>query len=94
MPMDNSTYIGKSDASAFELVVPMEALKDTEQLIHILHVESYTVITYEDFNLTGVSPGGADLYLGLRPSCCEFQRIRDQIHEDLPQHRRIPQNLR
>jgi hypothetical protein len=30
MPMDYSTYVGKSDASAFKLVVPMEALKDTE----------------------------------------------------------------
>jgi len=29
MPMDDSTYVGEADAGAFELVVPMEALKHT-----------------------------------------------------------------
>ena len=30
MPMDDSTYVGETDAGAFKLVVPMKALKHAE----------------------------------------------------------------
>jgi hypothetical protein len=30
MPMNDSAYVGEANAGAFKLVVPMEALKDTE----------------------------------------------------------------
>jgi hypothetical protein len=30
MPMDDSAHVGEPDASAFKLVVSMEALKDAE----------------------------------------------------------------
>jgi hypothetical protein len=30
MAMDDSTYVGETNAGAFKLVVPMEALKHTE----------------------------------------------------------------
>jgi hypothetical protein len=30
MPTDNSSNVGEADAGAFKLVVPMEALKNTE----------------------------------------------------------------
>jgi hypothetical protein len=30
VPMDDPTYVGETDAGAFKLVVPMEALKDAE----------------------------------------------------------------
>jgi hypothetical protein len=30
MPMDDSAYVGETNAGAFKLVVPMEALKDAE----------------------------------------------------------------
>jgi hypothetical protein len=33
---------------AFELVSPMQPLKDTEQLVGILHVETDTVVPHED----------------------------------------------
>ena len=47
MPMDDSAYVGEPDTGAFKLVVPMEALKNAEELVHILHVESYPIITDE-----------------------------------------------
>jgi len=28
--MDDPTYVGETDAGTFKLIVPMEALKDTE----------------------------------------------------------------
>jgi hypothetical protein len=81
--MDDSTYVCETDAGAFKLVVPMEALKDSEQLVDILHVESRPIIPHKDLNFIGVSFGGANFDLGLRPGGGEFQRIGDQIHEDL-----------
>jgi hypothetical protein len=30
MPMDDSAYIGQTDAGAFKLIAPMEALKHAE----------------------------------------------------------------
>jgi hypothetical protein len=89
MPMDNSPDIGEADAGAFKLIVPVEALKNTEEFVHILHIESYPIITDEHLDFNGALSNDADLDLGLWPCRCKFQRIGDQIHEHLAQHGRI-----
>jgi hypothetical protein len=89
MPMDDATYVCETDAGSFKLIIPMKALKDAEQLVDILHIESYAVITYEDLNFAGASVRGADCDLRLRPGRCKFNGVGNQIHEDLSQHRRI-----
>ena len=38
----------KADPGAFEFVNPMQPLKDAEQLVGILHVETDTVVPHED----------------------------------------------
>jgi hypothetical protein len=52
MPMDNSTDVGKTDTGPFKLVVPMQTLKHAEQLVDILHVEPYPIITHKYLCLT------------------------------------------
>jgi hypothetical protein len=75
--MDDSTHVRETDSRAFKLVGAMESLEDTEQLVDILHIEPYSIITYENDSFARASVGGADCNLGFRSRRCEFHRIGD-----------------
>lgn len=47
MSVDNTSDIGQPDARSFEFVCAMESLEDSEQLVRILHIESYSIVAHE-----------------------------------------------
>src|SRR5262249_41764550 len=92
--MHDAAHICEPDAGSFKLVRPMEPLKDAEQLARILHVESYPIVLYENHDFSRQLTIDADLNFGYWPGTCKLDGIGHQIHEHLPQHRRITRYLR
>jgi len=85
---------GQADAGAFEFIAAVQALKDTEQLVGILHVEAGAVVAHKYDGLRVASRLTADPYLRLRALASELQGIRDQIDQHYSQHGVIADNDR
>lgn len=47
MSVNNSSDIGQPDARPLEFICAMEPLKDSKELVCILHVESYSIVAHE-----------------------------------------------
>ena len=47
MSVNNSSDIGQPDARPFEFIRAMESLKDPKELVRILHIESYSIVSHE-----------------------------------------------
>src|SRR5689334_12408714 len=92
--MDNPPDVRQADAGTFEFIVPVEALEYTEEFVHVLHVKSDSVVADEDGDFSGELPRRADLDTRLGPRRRELDRVREQVHEDLPQHGRVPGDVR
>src|SRR5215472_2187316 len=85
VPVNDALHGRQSYAGAFKLVGPMEALKYTEQLVHVLHLKSDAVIPHKDFHTVCVSVDRANLDFGGASRAREFDRICNQIDDNQSQ---------
>src|SRR5215471_20370672 len=86
MPMNDPLSRSQSDPSAFELFGAMQALKNPEELIYILHIKACPIVSYEYLYLIFLFRGAAYLYFGGCSHPRELNRIGNQIHKDDFQH--------
>src|SRR5258705_2232656 len=64
----------------------MQTLENAEQLVHMPHVETRTIVPYEYFYLIIFLLTAAYLDLGPRPLSRELNGVGKQIHKNYPQH--------
>jgi hypothetical protein len=72
----------------------VQPLEHAEQLVRVPHVETDAVVAHEHHGFAGLAPVRPDFDPRHRPPARVFQRVRDQIDEDLAQQRRIAVDLR
>ena len=65
MPMDDALNGSQAYSGAFKLFSPMQALKDTEQLIDILHIKARAVVPHEQLYFISLAGRTANLDFGL-----------------------------
>jgi hypothetical protein len=86
MTADDTMDICESDTCAFEILLPVQALKDPKEFIGILHVETNTVIADKDDCFDFIASFATDLDLRDLSRTGEFQGVRDQVNPDNAQH--------
>src|SRR5436190_1481401 len=86
MPMHNSLNRSQPDAGAFKRLSRVESLEYAEELIHISHIESDSIVSNEHHHLIALLVRTPDFDLGPRACPGEFNGIRNQIHKSKPQH--------
>jgi hypothetical protein len=82
--VDNPPDVRQADSGAFELIVAVKTLEDPEEFVHILHVESDSVVANEDRDFARELPRRTDFDMRRGPRGRELDRIRDEVHEHLP----------
>src|SRR5262245_10040792 len=92
--MNDPPDVRQADSGAFELIIPVEPLEYPEEFVHVLHVEPDPVVANKDCDFARELPRRTDLDAGCGPRGRELDRIRDEVHEHLPQHRRIARDIR
>jgi len=50
MTADNPTHICQTDARTFKVFLPVQALKNSEEFIGVIHIEADTVVADKDYN--------------------------------------------
>lgn len=83
MALDDPAHAGQTDAGALEFFHSVQALKHTEQLVGVLHVEAHTVVTDVDDNFFGTL-FGADLDDREFAFAAVFDRVGDQVAQGRP----------
>src|SRR5262245_20057001 len=91
--MDDALHCREADAGPLERVRGMKALKDAEELVHILHVEAHTVVTDKYHRLGAVRITHTDLDLGARPRARELEGIGDEVDQNDLEHGPVPVDL-
>ena len=46
MPLEDALHGCQSHARSFKLVLPVQALEDTEKFVCVMHVEAYAIIAH------------------------------------------------
>ena len=69
LTLDDALNRRKADPRAFELLGQMQALKHTEQLVLVLHVEAHAVVLDEYLHVFALPVNAADLDLGRLARC-------------------------
>jgi len=66
MALDHPPHDGEADAGAFEVLSPMQALENAEQLVRILHLETGAVIAnkYGDGVAVALKAADGDMSFG------------------------------
>jgi len=93
MPENDSLNIGETDAGSLKILLPMQPLKDAEKFLGVLHVESDAIVANKNDGFVFLAWNGADFDFSLGPGASEFQRIGQEIHQDLAQHGRVAKPL-
>src|ERR1700676_454753 len=73
---------GQSDARAFEVLGPMQTLKDAKQLVFVLHAEADAIVANEDDALA-IFLEMTDLNDGALPRTRELKSIGDEVLKNL-----------
>src|SRR5262249_15010367 len=68
---------------ALKFISTMQPLKYAEQLVDILHIKSDAVVPYKDVCAVCTHVRRADLDFGGAARAREFDRIGEQVHDDL-----------
>ena len=89
MAMDDALNGGQPYTGAFKLFRQMQALKNAEQLVAILHVKPGAVVFHEYFDVRYITVRTADLDFGRISHACEFDRVGHKVDDDQPQHRTV-----
>src|SRR5580698_10056295 len=84
--VDDTLSGGQSYSGAFKLFRQMQALKDAEQLVDVLHVKARAVVLHEHLEFFFIAVDPADLDFGGASHACEFDRIGNKVDNDQPQH--------
>src|SRR5579863_85158 len=90
MAEDDALNDSQADTGALELLGQMQALKDTKELMYILHFESGAVVLNEYLHQLTIPVDPTDFDLGLRTYTAELDRVRDEVHKDQLEHGAIP----
>ena len=72
--------------STFEILLPMQALEDTEEFIHKLHIEANTIVADKDYHFGFIFLFTSDLDLRTLSRTSELQGVRDQVDQHNTQH--------
>jgi hypothetical protein len=83
--VNNPMDIGKTNTSAFEILLAVQALKDPKELVCVRHIETHTIVANK-YNYFGFMLLETDLDLCDRSGAGELQRIGDQIHQYDAEH--------
>src|ERR1035437_3353485 len=92
MPLNDPLNISQTDSSSLEFINAMQAFKDTEELVGVLHIKTDTVIAHEDDRFPFVTGQTANRDFRLFSRLGEFQSIRNQIDQHNSQHGAIRAN--
>jgi len=79
--MNDSLHGGQTDARPREILLPVKALKDSEQLIGIFWIEAHPVIPDEE-NRHAASLSRTYFNYGQLPRFGEFHGVREKINEN------------
>src|SRR5260370_29729179 len=82
--VDDALDEGQTDPRPFELVVPVQSLKDPEQLACITHVEARAVIPNVERGFAAFAPR-PDLDARFRATARELEGVADEVGQDLAQ---------
>src|SRR5258708_5068067 len=86
MAVDDTLNGGQSYSGALKLFGQMQALKDAEQLVHVLHVKAGAVVPHEHLDFFFIAVDTANLDFGRPSHACEFDRVGNEVDDDQPQH--------
>ena len=79
MPLDNSLDIGQPDPVAFKLILRVQPLEHSKELVGLLHVESNAIVPHKDDDCTFLHLG-ANLDFRRRAIAAEFDGVGEQVH--------------
>jgi len=82
--VDDPSDIRQTDAGAFELVVSVEALKDAEEFVDVLHIEANSIVSNIQRDLSGGQLQCPDLDVRLGSRRRELDGIGDKVRKYLP----------
>src|SRR3974390_2543266 len=85
VPGNNASHIGQANAEAFKFLDTMEALKDAKELVRKLHVESDAIVADVDDRLGGGIGRATDFDFCRVARLAVFDRIGEEVIEDIPQ---------
>ena len=91
---DDPLDVGQADARTFELLSPMQPLKDAEQPVRVRHIEADAVVLDENHCFAGRSIDGADFDSRVFPLTGILCGVRQKVREDQLQHVLIAGNVR
>ena len=79
--LNDAPDVGEPYARTLELLHPVEALEDAEELVYVSHVEPHAVVADEEVGLRFVLHA-ADLDHGPLARTRVFEGVREQVPED------------
>jgi len=88
--MDDSLHRGEPYPGAFKCLLRMQSLENTEKFIFVFHIKPHPVVLDEHYHFLRRVVQRIDFYLGLLAGSSKLNRVRNQVAEHEPQHRRIP----
>ena len=75
MTADDSTDVCQTDARTFEILLPVQALKNPKEFVCIIHIKPHAVIADEDDRLGFTLPFAPDFNLRTLSRTGEFQGV-------------------
>jgi hypothetical protein len=82
MLANDELHRGQADPRAFEILVPVQALKDAKEFVFVLHVETHAIVTNEEDSLSLLLKI-SDLNNGALARTGELERIGNQVLKNL-----------
>src|ERR1700692_4711217 len=86
MAVNDALNGSQSYSGAFKLFGQMQALKDAEQLVCVLHVEAGAVVPHEHLDFFFIAVHTANLDFGRPSHAREFHRVGHEVDNDQSQH--------
>ena len=90
MPADDPADIGQADTGTLEFIGAVQALKDAEELVGILHIKTHAVIAHEYYGLRTMGRRHTDfnfrlLTLGFRlfQPCNSLPKRNQFLNQDM-----------
>src|ERR1044072_7300277 len=84
MTLNDSAHVSQTDSSAFEFSVTMQALEDTKEFVHAIHIKAHTVVAHK-VNDFAILDGRSDFDRRRVARTGVFDRVRNQVQKDLKQ---------
>ena len=88
MPLDDALYRSQSDSITLEIIVAVQSLEDSEQLLDLTIVETNSVVAHK-IGLIAVVFCYPEFYGGQFSSGAELPGVSDQVLQDNAQQNRV-----